>query len=103
MKSITTGNTVTKYNGGYVVHGPVSPVYIADVRVQDGDPSKVGRNGAGAEDLLSIALDVIGCISEEYNSKSADQEKLAHIQSAVRHLCEARQELLKFNGVEPVL
>lgn len=103
MKSITTGNTVTKYNGGYVVHGPTSPIPLADIRVQDGDPKKFGRNGAGAEDILAAALDIVGDISDAYNDVNADPEKLEHIQNSVRLLLEARQELLKFHGEEPEL
>ena len=102
LKSLTTKNTVGVTDTGYVVLQSGSPKPIAVLVTQQGDASIVGRNGAGAEDVLSIAMHMVGeqCDAATPNNEE-EYARLDTLREAYSNLLIARAKLIAAYGLEP--
>ena len=102
-KSLTTGNTVCVTETGYAVIRTGSPKPLSTVALQKGDPSVVGCNGAGIEDLLSMVLHAVGvqCDNMVDPTTEDDANQNEHLRAAYASLLTARSHLISASGIEP--
>lgn len=102
LKSLTTQNTVGITDSGYVVMRPGSPKPIAVIATQHGAASEVGHNGAGAEDVLAIALHMVGEQCDAANPATEEESaRLDYLRAAYASLMTARAKLIASAGLEP--
>lgn len=103
LKSLTTQNTVAVTETGYVVMRSGSPKPIASIATQHGDVNVVGRNGAGAEDVLSIAMHMVGEQCDAFGKPETEEDalRLDTLRAAYACLLTARAKLITSAGLEP--
>ena len=103
LKSVTTQNVVGVTDTGYVVRRAGSPKPIAVLATQHGNSGEVGHNGAGVEDVISIALHMLGlqCDSFDTPTTEEDMARLESLRASYSSLLTVRARLIEAAGLEP--